>query len=359
MHLRTRTASLIALAGAAALVVAGSAGATADPSQQTLNHTVLGPFQIALSNGSVYYTDGFQGTVSKIAPGADPVIASVQGEIAGVDLSHRGRVLAFTSSTQSGTSLTIRRAGQKDVVADLSGYESSVNPDRHVTYGIIRHGNPCARKALSKLTGGPATYQGQVDSHPYQVTYLTHGSYAVADAAGNAILRVGPHADDISTIAVLPRQPVRITKAQAKALGAPDCVAGVTYAFEPVPTDVEKDGHGGLLVSTLPGGPEDASLGARGSVYRIAPGGRVSRVATGFAGATNLAVDREGAIFVTEHFAGKLTELFHGHRSTVAEIPRVVSVEAQGHNLYVGQLADVDFSTNNVRSPGRIILIRR
>ena len=52
---------------------------------------------------------------------------------------------------------------------------------------------------------------------------------------------------------------------------APACVVGEEYAFEPVPTDVEFGPDGWLYVSSLPGGPEDASLGARGAVFRVNP----------------------------------------------------------------------------------------
>jgi hypothetical protein len=80
----------------------------------------------------------------------------------------------------------------------------------------------------------------------------------------------------------------------------------VPYRFEPVPTDVELGPDGWLYVTTLPGGPEGPSLGARGSVYRVNPwNGKVVKVATGFLGATNLAVSlSSGAIFVTELFGG-------------------------------------------------------
>ena len=118
------------------------------------------------------------------------------------------------------------------------------------------------------------------------------GAWAVADAGGNDILRVDRRGQ-VSTIAVLPRQPVTLTAEQVAGMGAPACLAGATYAFEPVPTDVERGEHGKLWVSTLPGGPEDPSLGARGSVYTVNPWKHsTQRVATGFLGATDLALGR-------------------------------------------------------------------
>src|SRR4029450_3789544 len=91
----------------------------------------------------------------------------------------------------------------------------------------------------------------------------------------------------IRTLAVLPSQPLKITEDIAHAQGLPDCVIGVTYRFEAVPTDVEVGRDGYLYVTTLPGGPEDPSLGARGKVYRVNPrNGHIKLVATGFAGGT-------------------------------------------------------------------------
>ena len=60
------------------------------------------------------------------------------------------------------------------------------------------------------------------------------------------------------------------------------CTVGHKFYFEPVPTDVEV--HDGLLyVTTLPGGPEDPSLGARGKVYTVDPAtGDVTKIGSGF-----------------------------------------------------------------------------
>jgi hypothetical protein len=336
-------------------------------SPKVLNSSVIAPFGMAISGQDVWYTDGFVGTVNKISKGTDKVVTTgPQPEVAGIDVIQGGATYAFTSSNDdhSSTSLTIRSKGRPDVVADLSGYEKKVNPDKRTTYGIVSGGKSCAPGELDaffmKAFQIPATYKGQVDSHPYAVAYIGDGAWAVADAGGNDILRVDRRGH-VSTIAVLPPQPVTMTAEQVAAMGAPSCLAGAKYNFEPVPTDVERGQDGKLWVSTLPGGPEDPSLGARGSVYTVNPWKHsAQRMATGFLGATDLALGQDGAVYVAELFGGKVTRLNHGRTSTVVTTDRPLSIEVQGESLYVGTLADVTFGPAGpvVNVPGSITRYR-
>lgn len=321
--------------------------------QRTVSPGPGAPFQVAFRGNSIYYSDGAAGTVSKVRRGADQVVVRVRGELAGVDFWPSGKAMAYTSMTAAGKLLTIKRFGHRALSTNLGSYEFRKNPDGRRTYGIVAGGNPCAREALGQLTGGPATYRGIKDSHPYQVTALPGRKWAVADAAGNTILRVGPKGG-ISTLAVLPPQRLKFTAAQVAALGAPDCLVGVTYAFEPVPTDVERGPNGSLYVSTLPGGPEDPSLGARGSVYRISQRGAITRLATGFLGATNLAVTHTGVVYVTELFKGQVTRLaVNGKKVKKATIANPVSVEVKGSQIFVGALGRTDDQGMPI-SPGQI-----
>jgi hypothetical protein len=342
MSLRRRTLTTTTVAAVSAAMALGAstlapASAKSAPNDaRKLDSNVIMPFQVAVRGGTTWTSDGFDGTITRrTANGHKQVIASVNGEIAGVAV--KGRQLAFTESPNNGfTRLVVRRPGRGAMVVNLRRYERLRNPDANKTYGIISGGNACARDFFRNATGAPARYKGIVDSHPYQVEALP-GGWAVAEAAGNAILRVN-NRGQISTIAVLPRQSVLFTQQKADAIGAPDCVVGVRYGFEPVPTDVERDGHGNLWVSLLPGGPEDPSLGARGAVYKITKSGAVIRVARGFLGATNLAV-RGGKVYVAELFKNRISTVRNGHIVTVRSIARPVSVEVTKHNLFIGQLA--------------------
>lgn len=368
MNVRLRTAAVVACA----VTVAGFAGTPAASGasrnwERNLSSAVM-PFNVAVNQQKVYVADGFKGTVSRVGGGT---VVSMPGmDVAGIDLSADGKSMAWSWSNRdhSSTGLTIRTQGRKDVTADLSGYEAAHNPDGSSTYGIVAGSNPCAEEILGGLTGGAATYTGMIDSHPYSVARSGSG-WLVADAGANAILRVDAQGH-VSTVSVLPAQPVTLTQAMvdglAQGMGMPagslDCLVGVTYAFEPVPTDVEVDRHGMLWVSVLPGGPEDPSLGARGAVYRVNPGtGAATRVAGGFLGATNLAVADDGTVYVTELFGGRISKISGGHVSLARSFGGALSVEVHGGYLYVGQIGNVDFSTGEpqVVSLGSVMRFKR
>lgn len=371
----------VATVGAAALALAVAPAAGAHGTSQrhhhhhpqkwhrTLSTDVLAPFQIAVDRGKVYVADGATSQVSRIDKKKLTVLVQgpQPGEVAGLDVIDGGRTIAYTTTDYSNgnTTLTIQRKGRADVVADLSGYEQQHNPDGKVTYGLQHTASTdCAagQAWLGDATGVPATYQGVVDSHPYAVVSLGHGWWAVADAAGNDILAVSP-TGTVRTMALLPRQMSTLTKDALSALGAPDeamCLTGKTYAFEPVPTDVERGKWGGLYVSTLPGGPEDPSLGARGSVYTVNPWtGKSHRMATGFLGATNLAVAGDGTAYVTELFGGKITKVnWWGRTSTFKKVDSPLAVEVHGNTVYAATMGSMD-DEGNPTGPGSVLKYRR
>lgn len=249
----------------------------------------------------------------------------------------RGKVLVADGGgpgvpiTASG--LTITGPDGFKVTADTLAHENANNPDGKVFYGV-RNPSQCVTDELNRIQL-PVAYTGHIDSHAYSVAAYGKG-FVVADAGANALLWVS-RSGKISTLAVLPAQPARITAEGAATLGLADCVVGVKYRFEAVPTDVEVGRDGYLYVTTLPGGPEDPSLGARGKVYRVNPWNRrVREVASGLLGATNLAI-ADGKIYVTELFAGRVSLVKHGRVSEYVSLPGALSIEAGPRGtLYAG-----------------------
>jgi hypothetical protein len=367
MSLRSRslTTAIVATVAASLALTASATPATAKPSskaalsaeRKVLDASALAPFQVAVRGGTVWWTDGAKGVITRLKNGHKTVVAHTAAD--GVAVS--GNKLAYSVTGESKgkpfSRLVIRRPGHKPKVVNTRHFEATKNPDGKVHYGILKKYSQCAADFFNGQQPGSARYTGIVDSHPYQLEALPHGAWAVAEAAGNGILRVSK-SGHISVIALLPRQPITFTQAQVNALHAPQCVVGVQYAFEPVPTDVERDGRGNLWVSVLPGGPETPALGARGAVYKINKHGKVTRIKGGFSGATNLAVWK-GKVYVAELFGNKISTIRKGKIVTLHRVTTPVAVEATKHKLYVGKLAPGLLGPTGPTGPGEIIRFAR
>lgn len=342
---------------AVATGVGGAAAATPQLSvTKVLSSSYVAPLQFAVQGSRVYVADSAMSTLTEIhdpshviarggAPSSNP---ETSGDLAGVAV--RGNDIAYTQSTgdHKDTRLTVLERGHKQLAVSLSAFEAKHNPDRRNTYGAVGKVSAACSAELAKLAGS-ARYRGQVDSHPYAVTAIADEAWLVADAGGNDILKVDRRGH-ISVVAVLPPQTVHVTADLAKTIGAPDC-AGIDYRTEPVPTDVET-GPGGIYVSTLPGGPEGPGAPARGSVWRLHDS-HLTRLATGFALATNLAVAGNGDVYVAQLGAGAIAKVHEGHVSTVASVPGVVGVEWANHHLYASTAPAITGS----KAPGQILLL--
>ena len=302
---------------------------------------LAGPLQLAVDRHAIYVSQAFAGLLTKLGPGGarTDVASNPGGEIAGVDVGRRHEVWYTTQNSDQATETVTAaglwrlRGGTSTQIADLLAFEKSHNVDQKNHYGFQTIDASCAAQLPPEI--GPAQYTGVIDSHPYSVAVSGRHHY-VADAAANAIYDVSS-SGRIRVVRVLPPQPAKVTAAGAAANHLPACTVGLTYNFEPVPTDVEVGRGGVLYVTTLPGGVEDASLGARGSVYRITPWNRKARkIATGLLGATNLALGRHGEIFVSEIFGNKVSRIVHGGPRTVIDLPTPAGLEYAGGKLYVG-----------------------
>jgi DNA-binding beta-propeller fold protein YncE len=353
------TAPLSALAsGSGSGAAAAPAAAAHAPHVKVVNSHVILPFNLAVSHGRVYVADGATHTVSRVRGQKLTTVAvgetgkAGEGDVAGLAISRDGRRLAFTNTVDEShakTTLEILGPLGKRVSADLSGFEARVNPDKNKLYGIPNP-NQCVKDFFADHADevGPVNYRGQKDSHPYSVASVGK-HWVVADAGGNDLVRVSA-SGKVSKLAVLPRQPLKITAAVAKALGAPSCAVGFTYYWEPVPTDVEVGPHGMLYVSILAGGPESPALGARSKVYRVNPRtGKATKVGSKLSGATNIAL-KGGKVYVAELFGGRISVLRHGRPHTYVKLANAVSLESARHGFYAGTLG------NN--GPGTVVRIR-
>ena len=356
----SRVSAVAVGALALALVVPTSAPASPVVSDPIVSGLV-GPLQIDLGHhGKIYVAQAFSGVLTQVnRDGTTEDLTSEPTGIDGVASGRRG--VAFTTTdfapaTRNALLKIRKHDGTVKTVADLWPYEQENNPDQVNTYGFLDLSPACAAEVDAlppppEDEGPPPSgepYTGQPDSHPYALANDGDGGWYVADAGMNAIVHVTKRGK-ISTVAVLPAQPLVVTSEAASALGMPACTVGSTYAFEPVPTDVEVARGGKLIVSTLPGGPESPALGARGAVYEVKSGwgghhhgygrhgkhARVKLVAGGFLGATNVALDDRGRIYVAELFGGKVSVIKHGDVSTVAELTNPAGVEYKDGKLYV------------------------
>ena len=137
---------------------------------------------------------------------------------------------------------------------------------------------------------------------------------------------------------------MEITAEAAQANGFPDCVVGLTYLLEPVPTDVVRGPDGLLYVSSLPGGPEDGSLGALGSVFTVDPStGEVAQLVTGLVSAVDVAVASNGDVYVAQMFANQISRVPAG----TADVVPFKSVTQPGA---ISWTAKGLFATTNVLS---------
>jgi hypothetical protein len=355
---KTRVGVAVAVGAAALLATPGVASAgsyhhhhqpKAPVVSAPLADGLAGPLQFEVNrfDSKVLVGQSFSGTVSTIDrhghqhdlfndPGVDGVAyGPLWGSVVYTHTESAGPEGPPPPGFVPDAQLRFRAAnGTTKTIADTYDYESSKNPDGNQHYGFMGLSADCA--AQLPPDAGILPYTGIVDSHPYAITSVP-GGWLVAEAAGNDILFVDGRGH-IRTIAVLPpAAPVTVSADAATANQLPPCVVGSQFVAEPVPTDVEVGRDGMLYVSSLPGGPEDPSLGARGSVYRVNPwNGKVKQIATGFSGAVNLAISPSGTIYVSELFGNQISKVVGHHGVPVVSVPAPSGLEWANNRLYAG-----------------------
>ncbi|MEV7634502.1 ScyD/ScyE family protein [Microbacterium sp. NPDC089318] len=350
--------TIIGLAAAAmAFAPAGPAAASDkgrdDVKPQEVASGLVTPLHLAVGTAkSLYVSQDFAGKLSRVTRGADVEDVYTnpgQGwDVAGVDT--RGATTFFLESKGAGLGKpdqlegylkAIGPNGKVREVAGFADYERENNPDGDQQYGLDDNVGDACLQQWPKDFPAPARYTGTVDSHPYALAVQGNTAY-VADAGMNAILEVDLRSGDVSTLAVLPPRPAVIPAGADKpesegGLGVPACVVGHEYAFEPVPTDVEIGQDGWLYVTSLPGGPESAALGARGAVFRINPwNGRMKVWADEILSPTGLAIANNGDVYVASLFGGQILKFDgrDGDRSDFLTVNQPADVEIRGNTLY-------------------------
>lgn len=352
-----RRSSLLTLSAAVAIgaltVVAAPANAapkapSSGPPTALAEHLV-GPLTFAIAaDGTITVGQSFMGEVTRIARGTSTAL-SHGPDSTGVSVLGP----TVTWSERAGDEFSIEGSWLKssgpggDTSIDLLAWEQENNPDAVNEYGFEEISDECAATLPPFVQ---PRYSGLVDTHAYGTLALPGVTY-VADSGMNAVVKVV--GDEVSTVAVLPPQPLVVTdemrvvgEVEGQPIVLDECVVGLTFDAEPVPTDVEMGSDGMLYVSTLPGAPGTGY--PFGSVYRIDPvSGDVDEVATGFNGATGLAVAPNGTIFVSEMFGGRVSAITRdGSVSTFAEVDSPAGVEWQSGRVVV---------STDVFADGRIV----
>jgi hypothetical protein len=358
-------------AAVAALTLAGtSAGAAlsdataapshpsikAKPSITVIAKHLVGPLSVAQApDGTRYWTDSFAGPLYKQVPGGQPTVVFAGSKKAAAEgVSADGGVLRFTTGdpqNHGGKVWTLDAAGQPQLVGDTFAYEKTANPDGKFQYGFLKTPKSCLAQLPKQV---PASYPGTKESHPY-ATAVANGTTYVADAGANAVVAISP-TGVFSTVAALKPVKIRITASGAKANKLPSCTVGKKYAFEAVPTDIEYGPDGNLYVTSLPGGPEDGSLGANGRVLRISPtNGSVSTVADHLLSPTGVAVAANGDVYVAQLFPGVISRIAAGSSKvkTFAELPFPAAVEVTP----TGLLASANSLPTGKKPKGEIVTI--
>jgi len=355
------------IAGAAALALAGTAaGATAagghsaqkaDPTVTVIAKKLVGPLSAAQApDGTRYWTDSFAGPLYKQTPaGVVSVVFAGSKKAPAEGVSADGGQLRFTTGStdnKSGKVWTLDSAGAPQLVGDTYKYEKSANPDGDFAYGFLNTPKSCLAELPEQF---PGSYSGVKETHPY-ATASANGITYVADAGANAIFAISA-AGVFSTVAALKPVKATVSASAAEANGLPTCTVGKKFALEAVPTDIEVGPDGQLYVTSLPGGPEDGSLGLNGRVLKVNPAtGKVTTIADGLFTPTGVAVASNGDVYVSELFPGLIWKMKAGSSKLkrYLELPLPAALEATPQGL----LATIQ-ALSERKPKGQVVTITR
>lgn len=308
-------------------------GTTPAPSSEIASG-LISPLKVAFGpDGSFLVAESFAGQLSSIsATGEKSVLVSAPGqEIAGVSYKD-GSTYYFNNDQGAGPEpggallparlMKITSAGVTTQITDLSHFEAANDADGDTIYGVRDASTECL--ALAPYLQSP----GELFSHPYSTVPGDGGVY-VGDAGANTILHVtdGGH---VTLVKALPAEPIVIDSAVV-ALAAemgmtvPDCMLGLTYYAQPVPTDVTVKGQW-LYYTVLPGIPGEG-LGV-GKAYRThLQSGATQLLAENLAAPTGIAVGQDNTVYVAQLFGDGVGAVKNG--ATVNVLPAMMASDVQ------------------------------
>ena len=177
--------------------------------------------------------------------------------------SHGFNALGPDGATAGDLVSTLPGKATPAVIFNFAAFEAARNPDHGAGPGA-KFGNP------------------PIDSDPYAFTEY-RGGFAVADAAGNDLLWIGPKGK-VSVLAVFPTQTVKLTDAARRTIGAPATMTSIVV--QSVPSSIAVGPDGALYVGELTGVPFKPGI-AR--IWRVVPGRKPTLYASGFTNISDLA----------------------------------------------------------------------
>lgn len=338
--------SLLAAAATAAVFISTGTAAVAAPAEDPpviLADGLVSPLHVSAGrDGTAIVSEQFAGRLTRIeSNGAKTALYQDPDWSVGGNAQPRSTIYFVESQGAgpmdprplAGHVRTIQDDGHQRVFGDLAALETEHNADGKTLYGFRNIPAPCAAEFPHRSR---AFYTGEVDSHPYGVAVNGPTVY-VADAGANSVVSVDIKSGKTKTVAVLPPRPYKVTAELAEMNELPPCVVGQIYDFEPVPTDVAVGPDGWLYVTSLPGGPEDPALGARGAVFKVNPdNGRVKLLADEIMSPTGLAVDDDGDIYVASLFGEGVLKIDErsGSQTVVLAAALTADVDLRGSALY-------------------------
>ncbi len=184
----------------------------------------------------------------------------------------------------------------------------------------------------------------QRHSHPYGLAAGPDGKLWVTDAGGNSLLKVGPEAGFIETIAAFAPMPGVF----------PNPNRGGEMLTDPVPTGVTFDADGNAYISLLSGAP---FVPGSAKVMKVSPTGSVSEYATGLTMLTDIAAGPDGNLYAVQFGmftdqgptpdSGAIVQVVEGEGSTpvIEGLPFPTSIA-------FNEAGDAFVTTNGVGAPG-------